>query len=79
MILAAKEVPDGLHQGVPRHGGVYTRRHPRRDGRPRLHARLRGLAALAWAHRVDAAILAGSFLLWEVLIWIAWGLWAVTR
>lgn len=76
MILAAKEAEDGRHraevragrhQGLPAGGGA----------RPGMDARLQKVAArraLAWA-----LIVAGGAALWRALIWLSWGLWAVTR
>ena len=76
MILTAKEADDGLHRVTGRCGGDKGRAEVG-DSRPGLAARLRGVEAreaLAWA-----ALAVGGCALWRALIWLSWGLWAVTR
>lgn len=62
----AHAVGEGAHRRVPCHGV-----------RPRAHGGVRGVEAVEVLRL--ALLAAGCCALWRVLIWLSWGLWAVTR
>lgn len=78
MILAANEADDGLHRVAGRRGGAAGRRD-RGDARPGVGARLRAVEVDARGAVRWALVLAGCWALVQLLIWLSWGLWAVTR
>ena len=62
----AHAVGEGAHRRVPGHGLG-----------PRAHGGVRGVEARQVMRYCLLA--AGCLALWRVLIWLSWGLWAVTR
>lgn len=62
----AHAVGQGAHRRVPGHGVG-----------PRAHGGVRGVETRQVLRY--ALLAAGCLALWRVLIWLSWGLWAVTR
>lgn len=78
MIVAGNGADDG-RRGVAGPRGSAAGRHLRGDARPGVGARVRAVEVDARGAVRWALVLAGCWALVRLLIWLSWGLWAVTR
>lgn len=78
MILTAKDADDGRRGTAGARGGA-AGRHDRGDARPGVGARFRAVEVDARGAVRWALVLAGCWALFRLLVWLSWGLWAVTR
>ena len=78
MILTAKDAVDGRRGAAGARCGDAGRRD-RGDARPGVGARFRAVGVDARGAVRWALVLTGCWALVRLLIWLSWGLWAVTR
>ena len=78
MIVVENGADDGRRGPAGTRGGAAGRRH-RGDARPGVGARFRAVEVDARGAVRWALVLAGCWALVRLLIYLRWGLWAVTR